>query len=252
MTVRRRACQVRRVGTEGFAVSGVCERCGCSLCAELNGMQPPLHTLLGVSAPASRVLVESDNWVVVPTLGSLVPGHIMLVPRGHFYSALACPDPLLRECDAMVDRCATRLRDLYGQQVVMFEHGTEPGTPDRCGACIEHAHLHLLPGPRRFVRSVTSKGHGWISARTLLDLRSELRGSAYLLAGEVLPGRAIFARRPDAEVPSQLLRRVFAAEVGNTKTWDWRKFPCAETLLQTMRDWTAGTMDSPNFNTVVS
>jgi diadenosine tetraphosphate (Ap4A) HIT family hydrolase len=239
MTVTRTTCRQRRVGNQGFAVAGACERCACSLCAELTGAQPPLHTLLGVSAPPSRVLLESENWVVVPTLGPLVPGHIMLVPRGHFYSALACPDLLLRECDAMIDRCVTRLRDLYDQPVVMFEHGAEPGTQKKCGACIEHAHLHLLPGPSSFVRSVTSEERNWVSARTLWGLRAELGASAYLLAGELAPGRAMFARRPNLEVPSQFLRRAFASEVGNDMTWDWRKFPQAETLLRTIRDWSS-------------
>jgi diadenosine tetraphosphate (Ap4A) HIT family hydrolase len=238
MTGASIACRKRRAGNTSSTTSAVCERCACSLCGELDGTQPPLHTLLGVLAPPSRVLLESDNWVVVPTLGPLVPGHIMLVPRRHFSSALACPEPLLGECEDVIDRCVARLRDLYRQPVVMFEHGAGLGAPRSCGACIEHAHLHLLPGPTSFVTTVTSAEPNWISAHTLNELRAELGMSAYMLAGKLdPPDRILFARKPDKKVASQFLRKVFAGTVGNSTTWDWRRFPQPTTLLQTMRDW---------------
>ena len=35
---------------------------------------------------SDHVLFESENFVVVPTIGSIVPGWLLVVPRSHFMS----------------------------------------------------------------------------------------------------------------------------------------------------------------------
>lgn len=217
--------------------AAACERCACSLCGELRRTSPSLHTLLAPAAPKSRILSETENWVVVPTLGPLTAGHVMLVPRSHHLSVLSCPAPLLRECETLLGECAKKLRRRYGRAVLVFEHGSADDGARTCGACVEHAHLHVLPGPESFPHAVTSDSDIWETCASLPALSSRLTGAAYLLVGEAAPSRRIFARRAGGCVPSQLLRRLYAREAGDEKRWDWRRHPRQDLFIETMSDW---------------
>jgi ATP adenylyltransferase len=214
-----------------------CERCVCSICDELQGTCAPLHTKLMPQASRSRILEESRNWVVIPSIGPLAPGHIMLVPRNHYYSVLGCPKDALMECQNLLTECASRLKRIYQQDVVVFEHGSTPDQPKVCGACVDHAHLHVLPGPISFVSSAMSQYSPWRNGISLFNLCSDLAQTPYLLVGQALPKPLYWVRYCLEAVPSQILRRIFANELGDYDGWDWRKRANTTTFLRTIDDW---------------
>lgn len=215
-----------------------CERCGCSICAELRGTSPPLHTSRIPGAEASRILRQNDEWALLPTIGPLAPGHIMLVPQKHYYSILACPEHILFASREILSECASRLGATYNQEVLFFEHGATAGGQKTCGACIDHAHLHIVPGPTSFILSAMSKVGPWTAADSLDDLRAEAEGFPYLLVGSLSTGMC-WLYRCSQEVPSQFLRKVLATELKSECSWDWRKEPNADAFLQTLIDWRA-------------
>ena len=208
---------------------------GCSLCSELSGGHPPLHRCLSADAPASRVLKESQHWVVVPSLGPLVVGHLMLVSKVHKRSVLSSSLPAIQDCDRLLGLCGLRLTKLYSKGVVVFEHGA--GNQERSGACIDHAHLHVLPGPERFVDVVLNEFVNWTAGRSLSELReSVLSGAAYLLVGSIQLER-IQLHILDEPIPSQYLRRAHAEEVRTAGHWDWRREARLRVFADTIQDW---------------
>lgn len=214
-----------------------CDRCACSICEELQGASAPLHIRLMPQADRSRILEETRHWVIIPTIGPLAPGHVMLVPRGHYYSVLNCPKEILLECQQLLDKCASRLYKIYRQNVLVFEHGSTSEQQKICGACIDHAHLHVVPGPLKFISSAMSGFHGWQDGSSLLDLRSYTHGYAYMLVGNPLRTPHYWVRRCSETMPSQFLRRILAGELGNHEEWDWRKQANTDIFLQTIDDW---------------
>jgi diadenosine tetraphosphate (Ap4A) HIT family hydrolase len=211
----------------------------CSLCAELSGEGDPLHVRMIASAPPSRVLAETANFVVVPSLGPLATGHVMVVPRRHRLAVLAMPAAQVIECEGLVDRCVRRLKALYRSNVVVFEHGSARGAEGYSGACVEHAHLHVVPGPREFVARAQRDFAPWEAAMNLRDLDAPSSDEAYLLVG-CDPGRfAYHLHRRPGPVPSQFLRQLYACLVGRSDAWDWRQFPGPDAFLRTMADWTS-------------
>jgi hypothetical protein len=99
----------------------------------------------------------------------------------------------------------------------MFEHG--PATPQGGGACVDHAHWHLMPArpELRSVRAVLEERglHG--ADATHEAVRDYLRtGRSYLLVEE--EGEATV--HPGDGVPSQFLRR---AASGDGRTWRWQE-----------------------------
>lgn len=215
-----------------------CDRDSCQFCAELAGISTPLHTKIIPEAKRSRILRKTERWVVVPSIGPLTPGHLMLVPRAHYFSALSCPEDLLVECDDLLFECACRLAGIYGQDVLLFEHGSTANLRRPCGACVDHAHIHVLPGPLSFVSSAIKTFPTWQAGVSLTQLRTlGVADLPYLMVGYFVSQFSLWVRECPESIPSQILRTLYACEVGNTDGWDWRKYPNPATFLQTIRDW---------------
>src|SRR5690349_2831997 len=85
-------------------------------------------------------LFESPNFFAIPSLGALVEGWVLLVPRAHVVCSGALESRLLDEFAAMKEKLSALVRERYGT-VSIFEHG--PSVPGHdVGCTVDHAHLH--------------------------------------------------------------------------------------------------------------
>lgn len=201
----------------------------CCLCSQIAG--DPDRDMIAALLPgrpyARRVLDESEAFAVVPSLGALVPGHVLVCPRRHLRSFAALPAALQDELDALVARVGRRLAALHGApHLHAFEHGMA-AAGDRIVCTVDHAHLHLLPLARP-VEPVLEGEWQPFDGRlaTLAAQVAAAGGGEYLwLATPGRPSRLQCAA-PGAAVPSQALRRAFAAALGQPQ-WDWRTTPDA-------------------------
>ncbi|MDT4328800.1 HIT family protein [Methylomonas sp. MED-D] len=119
----------------------------CSYCAEMQGdvegsfFLSEVAISLGVS---KRDLLTSKSFLVFPSVGALVPGHILIAPKRHITAMARLMEPELTELKDLVKFLAGILSEIYGKKIILMEHGT---LFDRCysGACVSHAHFHLMP-----------------------------------------------------------------------------------------------------------
>lgn len=190
----------------------------CVLC-------PPLRFRLNAAADLageSSVLASDADFLLMPDLAPLVEGHLLLVTSRHVQCAGAFGKGLWAGAWQWRRRVARVYQSAYGSpDLLLLEHG--PATPQGGGACVDHAHWHLIPAGR------TGRG-----ARVLLERRGlpgepatrdavhryYLSGRSYLLMEE--KGRATV--HPAGEVPSQFLRRVAAMALsGEGRSWRWQE-----------------------------
>jgi ATP adenylyltransferase len=116
---------------EGLAMS---ERF-CRLCCEQAPETP--------DGPWNTILARTPEFRVVPTLGSMVEGWVMIVPNEHHLCFGAMRLDQLRRLAELKRVVMQFLRSEYGS-CVAFEHGpSRRGTVVGCG--VDHAHLHLVP-----------------------------------------------------------------------------------------------------------
>jgi diadenosine tetraphosphate (Ap4A) HIT family hydrolase len=171
--------------------------------------------------PWDQVLFESDNFVVVPTVGAIVEGWVLIVPREPYLCMGAINAELREELQQVVALFAAAIRDCYGE-VAAFEHGPScVGTRVGCG--VDHAHLHLLPAPRNLIAdvdNVASANLSWHLADGLAATADYFRaGIPYLFVEQPIGCSMIADAR---QAPSQLFRRVVAYQVGSPEKFDWR------------------------------
>jgi diadenosine tetraphosphate (Ap4A) HIT family hydrolase len=197
----------------------------CCLCAQIDGRPDGdlLHRMLGADTYERRIALESAGTAVVPSLGPLAPGHVLVCPKSHHRSVAATSLELQRELNAVAERTASLLTQIFHAPVHSFEHGDASRGHD-VSCSVEHAHLHLLP----------TTADPWLSLRGELDWRPIREGEslAELTGGE----EYLYYARPDGEsfvhlgsgdgpLPSQLLRLRFAEAMGAADTWNWRLAP---------------------------
>lgn len=199
----------------------------CALCHQIDGEANGdlLHRHLG-GQYVRRVALENESAVVIPSLGPLGFGHVLVCPARHRRSIAECDTDEFRDFQRLAHSGASDLARLTGRPVHRFEHGNATGA-QRVACSVEHAHLHLLPAAVDV--SETLKGMGaWASVDAAASPWEVSQGREYLL---YQPPRAqVSFVRVAAEgesVSSQLLRRVFAEALGRGERWNWRERPDA-------------------------
>jgi ATP adenylyltransferase len=186
----------------------------------------------GAAQEWNRPLLESRNFVVLPSVGSLVEGWLLIVPRDHHISMGALPDLLADEMRSLKHRLASRLRLLYGE-LCAFEHG--PARLERRVGCgVDHAHLHIVPvafdladAAAPFLPSDVSWAQGgWDQCRA-----AYLSGKDYLYLEQPIGVGRIAVHD---SFGSQVFRKAIAAKIGVPEQFNWREYPQPHIASQTV------------------
>lgn len=183
--------------------------------------------------PWDRILFETDDFVVVPTVGALVPGWILVVPKVSAICFGAIDTVRRKRLLDVKNYCASVVEERFGEAAV-FEHGPATvGGP--VGCTVDYAHLHILPAPCDLIDSiamVSTSTTDWLSVDNIEATERYYRNGVPYLFVEQPVGKAMIA---DArEMPSQLFRRVVAKSVGRPCEFDWRDFPIEENVQATL------------------
>jgi ATP adenylyltransferase len=167
--------------------------------------------------------------VAVPSVGALVPGWILIIPKRHVLSLAGLAAYEKRSFVAELHVLKRQYTERFGS-VTLFEHG--PALPGGAVGCsIDHAHMHIVPtGGLDLVARAQAyfPGFTW---RKIDGLGAVEPGVPYLFV-EPPVGSAWVATGND--IPSQALRRVVAAELGCTDEYDWKAFPRFDTVRETL------------------
>jgi len=202
----------------------------CDFCSELSGNSDNSFGRIYAELLGNRILSRSSQFVVIPSLGQIVEGYLLVVPINHFTALGDLSDTLLQEFAATCERVGRTLKSQYGPYI-FFEHGTRSEGMGGCG--IYHAHLHAVPLAEVSDPIETLKKR--FPYMELSDL-SEIskRGaelSSYLFYQDSHGRLYLFDSGP---LPSQFMRKLLADSLG-TRDWDWRIAGTEERLLSTVR-----------------
>jgi ATP adenylyltransferase len=179
-------------------------------------------------------LLESNNFAVLPSLGSLVEGWVLILPKQHCLSLGAVPAHLLPELEQVKARTAAMLQDIYGS-VCAFEHG--PANNSRPAGCgVDHAHLHLVPLQFDLAQSsipYLPEGCRWSKA-TGRDCREAHNSNLDYLYVEQPLGEGLIVAHP--EIGSQIFRKAIANHLDRPAEFNWREFPQLPTVQRTIAE----------------
>jgi len=173
---------------------------------------------------------DEHRTLVLPAVGALVPGYVLVLPVRHVTATCRIPASDRAAFAAFVADVAVRLTLVYKVDVTLFEHAACDAPSAARASCINHAHLHAVPG--NYNLSSMVGGTDIRSYASLEDFLADERHDPYLMLQD--PGGPVvsFVDQP----LSQYFRRVIARQLGMDNCWDYALFPFWNNVKQTCDD----------------
>jgi diadenosine tetraphosphate (Ap4A) HIT family hydrolase len=200
----------------------------CDLCNELNG-KDCRFTKMYQKHIKSRVIFQTSNFAVIPTIGQIVEGHALVLPFKHYTAIGGLPRGKILELENLLDLVNGAIISAYGVQPIFFEHGTACEGKESGGCGIYHMHLHVVPLPNG-VNFQTSIGLPLKEIASLFELQDIIsEGRSYLLYIDQANNKFVSENEC---LPSQYMRKKLAETLGS-KDWDWRGYQREERLALT-------------------
>lgn len=204
----------------------------CSICAELN--EDDECNLLKKYCPAieSRLIFSTSDFCILPTLGSFVPGYLMIITRDHIASIGHLANDKLDTLERLIACCKKVIQSKFLKRSIVFEHGPVSPTK-RGGCCIDHAHVHIVPTDLEIIHQF----HSSLSIEKIekiYEIQSYIRrGIPYIFYENLDSSR--FVLEGDI-IPSQYVRQVIARNLNLPYgEWDWRHYPFCNNIMETLR-----------------
>jgi diadenosine tetraphosphate (Ap4A) HIT family hydrolase len=205
----------------------------CCLCSQIAGDEDGdlIHSLLGSASYVRHVAFETEQFALIPSLGPLTDGHVLMCPKQHVKSLVALPEELSEEYECLKRGLIAVMRQTYGHPIHCFEHGSARNS-NRILCTVDHAHLHILPAAVDAAVVLAGMPRCTHYTGGLATLR-RLVGSGEYIYYESPNGDCHLAVSDGEIFPSQLMRRVFAQALGRGPTWNWRSSPHVADAVRT-------------------
>ena len=204
----------------------------CSYCAELKKQKSGSYFLREVADKIglrSRYLFTTKTFLVFPSVGALTAGHLLIIPRDHITAMAYLNNDQLFELAGVIEEVGALLYKIYKTPPIAMEHGVINELTST-GACVDHAHIHIMPLKFDLVGSV-NKRKKKINLSELLDEKD--RDGDYLIYTNDLKEYYV----SDLGVlPSQYLRKLIFDRCGLYGSWNWKEDNRAEIILKTVND----------------
>ncbi|OFX42465.1 MAG: hypothetical protein A2046_08945 [Bacteroidetes bacterium GWA2_30_7] len=180
-------------------------------------------------------LIESENFKVIPSLGSMVEGWVLIVPKKHYLSFGYLEPLLFDELNELHCRVISTLKNIYNTNVISFENGSF--TNDSYIGCgVDYAHIHYVPidfDIKQQVNISYNNSLEWEKISSLLSLKSNIANlSSYLFIEDVKRDKFLCKIN---QPYSQLIRRLIATHLGIPEKFDWKKFYFEDNINKTIK-----------------
>ena len=176
-------------------------------------------------AAHDQILFQTSVANLLPPVGTLVPGHLLITSRSHIFSLAQLGIRDLERLDTTLSGLCTVLGREFGEYY-LFEHGSS--SAEASGPCISHAHVHLMPLAALMAEKLI-RAMPWSRLPNYQAL-AQYRDCeyAYLRVGKQ------HLVHPNPSIKSQWIRRQ-AAEALNRDDWDWYLTRSDRELRETLR-----------------
>jgi diadenosine tetraphosphate (Ap4A) HIT family hydrolase len=175
------------------------------------------------------VAVDEDRAMAIPSLGSFRPGYLLVVPVTHVTASCRIPTGDKARFAAFVSDLVSQLTLLYRTQVTIYEHGACLSNDKSQSACVNHAHVHLIPGHYDLTTEAPSEV---CKHNSFVDFLEEGQSDSYLMLQD--PGGPLLSFQDKPR--SQFFRRIIAQRMGIPDYWDYAMFPFFDNVKRTYQD----------------
>ena len=98
------------------------------------------------------VLYEDEHFFIVPALGALLAGYILLISKDHIGSMCFLSKENKEKLKVILEKLSAIYLARYGFTPLLFEHGATYNEVNKSACCVDHAHIHVVPHQFRLNR----------------------------------------------------------------------------------------------------
>lgn len=192
----------------------------CFFCKEIDD---PVKNILN----KNRIIYETANFVVFPTVGCFEVGYLLVMPKQHFLCFGELEADLIDELNDIISKISKYIQRKENKRCIIFEHGTRD-LSKLTSTSIMHAHIHILP----FEKKVICYLPGECKLKKIegfTDLKRETDN--YLFLKDISENNYIIE---NDSYPSQFFRRIVCSAMGIAESWDWREHAFLENMEKTI------------------
>ena len=168
------------------------------------------------------IIYESPNFVVVPGLGPLAPGYLMIMTKDHYLSLAQIPKELFDEYYQIEKDIESILTAMYGKGVAFYEHGTGPGGAVGLKSIV-HMHIHVM-----LDNQLKDEYKEMFCMHPIADIK-DVEPISYFSYKWGSDGEFLVTDDPEVYLQRQVHRQIYAEEHNLAKDqFNWRKTEFAE------------------------
>jgi ATP adenylyltransferase len=181
----------------------------------------------------NRPLLETDNFFVVPSLGAMVEGWLLIVTKEHHLCMGALKPKQITELNELSLYIKSIVESCYGK-VAIFEHG--PALEKLAVGCgVDHAHLHIVPTTVPLVEQSNSwndQPFDWVKVPGIIGATEHyLKQQSYLYVDQEISGALLYA---GDGITSQFFRKTIASHLNILSEFNWRDNPNFSNIKKTV------------------
>ena len=164
---------------------------------------------------------------VIPDLGSIIEGYLLIITKEHFYSMAELKQEQLHELHILINLLSEMAIEIYGIMPIIFEHGSPPfGMNVVSQSSICHAHMHLVPFELNNSCRIIKEADMY-----LFNGIDKYKKMSYIYYKTSKKENYITTNQ---NLPRQYMRRKVAIEVNKNDEWDWREYPFIDNVQKTI------------------
>lgn len=174
----------------------------------------------------NTILDEKNHFYILPTVGSLVDGYILVVSKRHINSMSELTKNEMDEYNFIIEKYRNIFRDIYGKYPIVFEHGSPVSDNSIRANSVIHAHSHIvnhayLDEPK-IIKRLNFK-----PIQRIEDIKSNENYIMYI-------NNNFKYVTYNFEPISQLMRKLIAKDLKYEDKFDWKKEKFMDNIIKTI------------------
>lgn len=174
----------------------------------------------------NTILDETNHFYILPTVGSLVDGYILVVSKRYINSMSELTKNEMDEYNFIIKKYRNIFRDIYGKYPIVFEHGSPVSDNSIRANSVIHAHSHIvnhayLDEPK-IIKRLNFK-----PIQRIEDIKSNENYIMYI-------NNNFKYVTYNFEPISQLMRKLIAKDLKYEDKFDWKKEKFMDNIIKTV------------------
>lgn len=174
----------------------------------------------------NTIIEETNYFYILPTLGSLVDGYVLIVTKRHINSMSELNDNELEEYKTIIAKYQKLFNKIYNKTPIVFEHGTPNQNSKMKANSVTHAHTHIVNINFKNEKELLEK-YNFKEINNLKEIETNKNYIKYIYNNKIY----ITYNFPSV---SQLMRILIAEELNYKDKFDWKKERFDENIISTI------------------